>query len=152
MSERLPVVQLANFRGDDPRARRRFVTALGDALRDAGGVALDGVGGDPDRALADALAALASYFGVAEGDFADRGGAISERGRIATLLVPAADDRVRVGVRGGALGTAVVVPGPALETLTAGVVRASLAECERVVETVSATSDSARPLAAFEPG
>lgn len=151
MSRRLTSVSLANWRGGDPRARRRFVTALGDALREQGGVAVEGVVAEPTAAVEELLGALAEYFGLEPMAFVELLGP-AERGREVVRLSQAATaGSVAVGDQVARGGIPVLTAGAALEQWTAGVVRAHdpvVTEAHRVDVVWSGASG---PLPEFQP-
>lgn len=119
--KRLPSVVLANLHSGDPRAVRRFVTAFGDGLREASGVAVEGA--TATTADLDALlGALEAYFGLADG--ALRGNGDGGEGDLVAILVVPELGRVTVGERAAAAGAAVFVVEPGLTSLTGGVLRA----------------------------
>jgi hypothetical protein len=118
--KRLPSVVLANLHSGDPRAVRRFVTAFGDGLREAGGVAVEGA--TTTTADLDALlGALEAYFGLADGVLRGHGDG-GDGELVATLVVPESG-RASVGDRAAAAGVAVFVVERGLAVLTAGVLR-----------------------------
>lgn len=145
MSRRLASVSLANWRSNDPRSRRRFVTAFGDALREHGGVAIEGATTGPE-ALRELLEALAAYFGLGPTAFCDR----IEPGDVAGLEVA----RLSHSTSGGQITladsvargpAAVFTAGPALEAWTSGIVRAREPQITdtAAIDRVSTTADAA---------
>jgi isopenicillin N synthase-like dioxygenase len=127
VSRRLASVSLANWRSDDPRARRRFVTAFGDALREQGAVAVEGTASVPG-ALDQLLQALAAYFGLTRGAFSAHVGPGGSGIEVARLSRSGAEGRIAVNDHVARGEVAVFTAGPALEVWTGGVVRAHAPE------------------------
>jgi len=174
---KLPRIDLRKLTAAGVAARREAVAVLGDALREQGGVRVEGHGAEAGEAAVLAivadhlLEALAEYFGLDARAFVDAVGALAGSAgmvglaaqvpRALLVLVPDAPPPLEVrGGEGGAwaaagarAGELVVLSGGALHALTGGVVPAAMARCTGCdgLRAVAVRSGEAAPppLAAF---
>ena len=142
---KLPRIDLAKARAGGAAGRREAVDRTGDSLRELGGVRLQLAPGENDaEAIADEVIALvAEYFGLAPAALAPPDtllaaelrsladpGALPAAALLAVVTAPERAADLRLGAAAGAVPVAaragewLAIAGPALATLTAGVVPA----------------------------